>query len=162
MAQNDLYFDAVLKPNRSLGPRGFVVLMAAICAISFIAGVVFFLAGAWPVVGFLGLDVALIYVAFNINYRRASVQETLRLTRESLLVERINHWGEAKSWRFAPAWLQVVTEGLARPGAGLVLRSHGQRLEIGRFLTADERRDLAGALRAALREATAPCAPAPV
>jgi len=77
-------------------------------------------------------------------------------------VERVNHWGEVKSWRFAPAWLQVAVEEPARPGGGLVLRSHGQSLKIGSFLTLDERRDLAGALRSALRAATAPCTPAPV
>ena len=158
MAQDDVFFDAVLMPNRSLGPRGFLILMGAICAVSFIAGLVFFLAGAWPVVGFLGLDVVLIYVAFKINYRRASIVENLRLTREHLTVERVNHWGETRTWRFSPAWLQI---GLEDPGRrrGLVLRSHGRSLEIGRFLTAEERLDLAGALRAALARACAPCTP---
>ncbi len=151
-------FDAELTPHRSLSPRGFVILMSAVCAISFAAGLAFYLAGAWPVVGFLGLDVALIYIAFRINYRRASIQESLRLTRARLTVERVNHWGETKTWHFAPAWLQVAVAG-PRPGRGLVLRSHGRALEIGRFLTLEERQDLAGALRRALARACASCAP---
>lgn len=159
MAQDDVFFDAVLMPNRSLGPRGFLILMGAVCAVSFIAGLVFFLVGAWPVVGFLGLDVVLIFVAFKINYRRASIVENLRLTREHLTVERVNHWGERRTWRFSPAWLQIGVEDDSRRGRGLVLRSHGRSLEIGRFLTAEERLDLAGALRAALAQACAPCAP---
>ncbi len=162
MSDDPVLFDAVLTPNRSLGPRGFVILMAAVCTVSFAAGFAFFLAGAWPVMGFFGLDVAIIYLAFRINYRRASVHENLCLTREALTIERVNHWGEAKTWHFAPAWLQVRMVEPARPGRGLVLRSHGQDLEIGRFLTLEERRDLAGALRQALARACASCAPSPV
>jgi len=159
MPQDDLIFDAVLTPNRSLSPRGFIILMCVVGAISFIAGLVFYLAGAWPVVGFLGLDVLLIYVAFRINYRRASIRENLRLTRDHLTVERVNHWGEMKSWSFTPAWLQVFIDEQRPRGGGLVLRSHGRSLAIGRFLTREEQADLADALRQALARAAAPCRP---
>ena len=159
MVQDDVFFDAVLTPNRSLGPRGFVILMSAICGVSFVAGFVFFLVGAWPVVGFLGLDVVLIYAAFRINYRRASMRENLHLTRDNLTVERVNHWGESQTWRFTPAWLQVGVEKPAPRGGGLILRSHGESLAIARFLTWDEQKDLAEALRQALARASAPCRP---
>ena len=43
--------------------------MVAIGAVSFVAGVVFLLMGAWPVFGFFGLDVLLLYWAFRLNYR---------------------------------------------------------------------------------------------
>src|SRR5665809_45740 len=56
------YFSAVLTPNRALSPQGFMVLMAAICVVSFATGLMFFLMGAWPVIGFMGLDVLLIYI----------------------------------------------------------------------------------------------------
>ena len=99
----EILFDAVLSPHRSLSPRGFALLMAAICAFSFAAGLGFFLAGAWPVVGFLGVDVALVYFAFRVNYRRARMYETLRLTHDGLVVERIDHWGGKSTWRFRPS-----------------------------------------------------------
>lgn len=159
MTRDDVFFDAVLTPNQSLGPRGFVILMCAVGAVSFLAGLAFFLAGAWPVVGFLGLDVVLIYAAFRINYRRASVRENLCLTRDNLTVEQVNHWGESQTWRFTPAWLQVWVERPAPRGGGLILRSHGQSLAIGGFLTWDEQEDLAEALRQALARARAPCRP---
>ncbi len=159
MPRSDLLFDAILTSNRSLGSRGFAILMAAVCGVSFFAGLAFFLAGAWPIAGFFGLNAALIYLAFRVNFRRASMHENLRLTRESLTVERVNHWGEAMTWRFAPAWLQVRMAAPARPERGLVLRSHGQDLEIGHFLTTEERLSLAEALHRALSRARAPCAP---
>jgi len=146
-------FDAVLTPHRSLSPRGFLVLMAVICAISFTAGLFFYLAGAWPVVGFLGLDVLLIYVAFHINYRQARMYETLHLTSKALTVRRVDPWGAETRWRFEPTWLQVLIDEPPGHGSPLTLRSHGKSLAIGGFLTAEERLDLANALRAALGEA---------
>lgn len=143
-------FDALVTPHRSLGPRGFLILMAAVVAVSFGAGLFFFLAGAWPVVGFLGLDVLLIYLAFRANYRAARMYETLRLTGESLEVERVNHWGERQSWRFQPAWLRVDIQDPPESGSPLTLTSHGRRLEIARFLSPEERLELARALRRAL------------
>lgn len=161
----DLLFDALLLPHRSLSPRGFLLLMALVGATSFCAGLVCFLIGAWPVVGFLGLEVALIYGAFRLNYRQARLYETVRLTRRDLTVERIGQRGDVSTWRFQPAWLQVQMDDPPRPTSQLVLRSHGRSLPIGRFLTAQERSDLAAALRAALtraRTACRPCAPAPL
>ena len=153
---NELLFDALLTPHRSLGPRGFVILMAGVCMISFIAGLAFYLAGAWPVVGFMGLDVALIYLAFRINYRRATMYETLRLTRAGLTVERVNHWGARATWTFQPAWLQVLMDDPPAHDSQLTLRSHGRSLAIGAFLTPEERLDLAKALRDALNQARGP------
>ncbi len=154
-----LYFDARLTPHRSLSQRGFLVLMIAVCAVSFAAGLAFYLAGAWPVVGFLGLDVALIYIAFRISYRRARAYETLRLSRNNLLVEHVNHWGEKRTWRFQPYWLQVLLEEEAAGDSRLVLRSHGQSLEIAVFLPPAERSQLARTLRAALAQVRTACAP---
>src|SRR3546814_1874361 len=68
-------FDVELRPHRSLSPRGFLLLMALICAISFTGGLFFYLMGAWPVIGFMGADVLLIYLAFRINYRSGHLVE---------------------------------------------------------------------------------------
>ena len=150
-----LLFDACLRPHRSLGPQGFVILMTAICAISFVGGLVFFLAGAWPVVGFLGADVLLIFIAFKINYRRARMYETLRLDKEELRVERVQQDGTSREWRFQPFWLQVRMDDPPHHDSQLTLCSHGRSLTVGAFLSPEERVDLARALRLALAEARA-------
>ena len=149
----EVVFDVRLTPHRSLSPRGFVILTAAVGTVGFLAGLGFFLIGAWPVVGFLGLDVALIYLAFRMNYRHGRMYETLRLTRGDLMVERVNPWGERKSWRFQPSWLQVLIDDPPQHDSTLTLRSHGRSLAIGGFLAPTERLDLANALRGALEEA---------
>lgn len=156
-----LYFDARLSPHCSLSQRGFVVLMTGVCLISFAAGLAFILLGAWPVVGFFGLDVALIYIAFRVNYRRARTYETLRLSRHDLVVDQVTPRGGTRTWRFQPYWLQVRMSEPADPECRLVLRSHGRSVEIGGFLAPAERADLAHALRAALARARAAGAPCP-
>jgi uncharacterized membrane protein len=143
-------FDAVLHPNASLSPRGFFLLMAVVGLVSFCAGISFVIAGAWPVFGFFGIDIVLVYLAFKLNYRDARRYETIRLTDSTLVVERFNPSGRRERWRFQPYWLKVDVENDPVPGSTVTLRSHGRNVEIGSFLSPEERLDFANALRAEL------------
>jgi uncharacterized membrane protein len=149
-------FDAILYPHRSLGQTGFLLVMAALCAGSFAIGLAFFLLGAWPVVGFLGLDVLLVYVAFRLNYRAGRAYETLRLTPERLEVTQVDPGGRGRRTSFQPYWLAVDMDDPPRRSSRLTLRSHGRQLEIARFLTPPEKLDLAHALRQALERTRRP------
>ena len=84
------YMDAALAPNRSLPNIGFVALMGTLVAASFFAGIAFVSMGAWPVIGFFGLDVLLVYLAFRANYRGARLYETVRLTEDAVEVRRVS------------------------------------------------------------------------
>src|SRR5215212_8138751 len=86
-------FSALLTPHRSLSRNGFLVLMTFVIAISFAAGLVFLLMGAWPVFGFFGLDILVIYWAFRINFRHARASEEITVTPSELLVRRTSHRG---------------------------------------------------------------------
>src|SRR4051812_2258054 len=103
--QEDTRFSALLTPHRSLEPKGFMVLMGAVCLVSFGTGLLFYMLGAWPVIGFMGLDVALIYIAFRLNYRAARLYETVDLTRDALTVTRVEPSGKAHVWSFNPYWV---------------------------------------------------------
>ena len=143
-------FDVVLRPHRSLSPLGFLILMLIISSICFTAGLFFLLLGAWPVMGFFGLDVLAIYIAFRLNYRTGRAIETLQLSDSELLITRINPSGTKHRWAFHPYWLQVHMDNPPEPSSKLTLSSHGQSLTIGSFLTPDERAEVATALRKAL------------
>lgn len=143
-------FDAVLHPHRSLGPRGFMLLMGAFGVLSFISGVVFVSIGAWPVFGFFGLDVLLVYIAFKASYKSGRLTETVRLTDSALEVREIDPTGRERSWSFQPYWLRVEMDDPPEHHSQLTLRSHGRGLVIGTFLAPEERLDLANALRDAL------------
>lgn len=149
-------FQAALYPNRSLSDTGFLVLMGLVVLVSTLVGVGFALVGAWPISGFLGLDVLLLYLAFRWNRRDASRADFIRLDENGLAVRRIMPNGETKEWHFETAWVQVVAERKR-----LLLRSHGKELVIGAYLTAPERQGLAEALEDAIRKqrTTLPTAP---
>lgn len=149
-------FRAVLAPHRSLGPKGFMVLMTAICIVSFGTGLLFYLLGAWPVIGFMGLDVLLIYVAFKLNFRALRLYETVDLRKDALTVTRVPPSGKAQSWSFNPYWVRLSLEPRLGRSSELSIASHGQRLVFASFLTDGERKDFASALSRALTAAKSP------
>lgn len=146
-------FRVVLTPHRSLGPTGFVVLMTALSAASFLTGIIFYLAGAWPVFGFFGLDVALVYLAFRLNYRSGRLYETLELTPLRLTWSRVHPSGRREHFNCNPYWARVSLRQQADGRTDLRIISKGQEQTFGRFLTDAERCDLAQALSGALLEA---------
>jgi uncharacterized membrane protein len=149
-ADADIFFERVLLPHRSLPPRGFRLMMLLLGLVSLAVGIGFVSIGAWPVCGFFGLDVAALYLAFRISYRRARQREVLRLAGDDFTVERIGIYGERRLWRFQPFWLRVVLEERSDASNRLVIGSHGRSLVIGDFLPPATRRELAATLRSAL------------
>lgn len=146
-------FNAILTPHRSLSPFGFVVLMSLISLVSFVVGLYFLLLGAWPIMGFFGLDVLLIYIAFRLNYRSGREYETVDLSPDLLKLTRVDPAGRAKTYDFNPYWVRV---GLTEEHDGrniMWLASHGRELVFGRFLSDEERREFAEALGLALANA---------
>lgn len=139
-----------LVSHRSLGRTGFYVLMIAVIAINVVVGSAFYAVGAWPVLGFCGLDVALLYWAFTINYRAGRLSETLELTPALLTLTRIHPSGSREQFEFNPYWVRVRLAEERDGRNELRLASHGQEFYFARFLSDDERRDFAESLSGAL------------
>jgi len=147
-------FSAVLTPHRSLSRKGFLILMLVLGGISFATGIVFLLAGAWPVFGFCGLDVLLVYLAFRVSYRRAKAYEQVTVTPSELTVRKVSHYGRISEWTLNPLWVRLDRVVHAEFGIErLFLVSHGRRLAIAGFLGPEEKASFALALSAALGEA---------
>jgi len=143
-------FRAVLTPNRSLSRSGFLVLMALLGLVSFVAGVVFAVIGAWPVFGFFGLDLALVYGAFQLNYRSGRAFEVVELTRDVLRLTRVDARGRPQAREVNPYWARVVLREWPDGRAELKIATHGRELAFGHVLNHDERREFAGVLSAEL------------
>src|ERR1700750_1678022 len=131
-------FSAIITPHRSLSGKGFLAVMALVGGFSFIGGMFFFLLGAWPVVGFLGLDVGLVYWAFRANYRAAAAFEEVTVTPSELRLRRVSHRGEVAEWTLNPLWTKLDRETNEEFGLlKLFLVSRRRRLGGAGFLWAE-------------------------
>jgi uncharacterized membrane protein len=147
-------FSAVLTPHRSLSPTGFLIFMLVLGGLSFVSGMVFLMHGAWPIFGFFGLDVLLVYWAFRINYRGARAYEVVTVTASELKLRKVSHHGRVSEWTLNPLWVRLDRDEHAEFGIErLYLVSRGRRLPIAGFLGPDEKASFAHALSAALGEA---------
>lgn len=153
-AEGAAIFAVRLFPHRSFTPAAARRLVVAVALASALFSLPFFLIGAWPIVGFLGLDALLLGLAFRISFRAARAYEDYRLTYLELEFARVSARGARREWRFNPAWV-TLERGQAAPRAAerLALRSRGRQVEIAAFLGPDEKGAFAGDLGRALGEA---------
>lgn len=139
-------YGIVLWPHRSLTPRGFKILMLVLAGLMFTIGLGFFLVGAWPVIGFLGLEIFVVWLAFRMNYRAARKRETLHADARTFRIERTSADGDTKVEELATPWLQARLEHDPERAhtetEKLVVRSHGRETEIGAFLHQAEKKQL--------------------
>jgi uncharacterized membrane protein len=152
-ASAELQFRAVLTPHRSLTPTGFLILMLGLSAISFVTGVVFLTMGAWPVTGFFGLDLLLVYVAFKLSYRSGRLCEIVELTPAKFSLTRVHPSGRREQFDCNPYWARVNLQERPDGRTDLKVTSQGRELALGRFLTEAERQDFARVLKGVLLEA---------
>ena len=144
-------FSVTLYPHRSLSGFGLKIVLGAVIASNAIVAVFFWALHAWPVFGFLGLDVVLVIVAFTLNNRAANRSEQIIFEGEEVTVIRSGHAG-ARMRSFNRRWLRIELEyDQDRELIGrLFLKSHGKKYEVASFLGAEERQELARRLQGAL------------
>ena len=148
-----VHFATSLVPHRSLSPQGFRWLIWAAVAANLAIGLPMLVFGAWPVLGFMGLDIWLLWFLFKRSYLDARRSETLVLTDRELIIDRVAPDGEREQHRLDAYWLRVELSGEAER---LVVASRGNRAVIGRFLSPPERERVADQLEAALGAMRAP------
>lgn len=152
--ETTVVFSAVLRPHRSASRRAVRWLGGIVLAVSLVPATAMLAAGAWPVVPFLGVEIALLYALLAWNLKAGNECEAINLTRRALTVRRVDPWGRAIDVSFPPNWLQVNIDAAGGPDNRLELRVHGRSLTIARFLQPHERLALAATLRRELSRLT--------
>ncbi|MBR0844486.1 DUF2244 domain-containing protein [Bradyrhizobium liaoningense] len=147
-------FSALLTPHRSLNRTGFLAVMLFLSVVSFVTGLAFLMMGAWPVFGFFGLDVLVIWWAFKANFRSARATEEIVVTPSELRVRRVGHRGQVSEWVFNPLWVRLDQEVDEDYGIEhLYLISRGRQIQIAGFLGPEEKASFYKALVEALNAA---------
>ena len=138
-----------LWPYRSLSLRGFQILIAVLASLMTVIGLGFYLLGAWPVIGFLGLEILVVWYAFKWNYRSGQLVETVAITPQQVDVTRTDWRGRETTVRLSGAWIKAELDVKEKRRERLYLRQHAHKLEIGAFMPPSEKLSLANALNAA-------------
>lgn len=147
-------FEALLTPYRSLGPKGFAVTMALFGAVCFGAGLGFAAQGAWPVFGFLGLDVLLLFFAFKLSYQAGKAREEISVSRTDLSIRKISPRGRVREAHHVPSWTKFRVARMEEIGiTRMDVASRGRVTEVGAFLNLDDRESFAKAFNEALNQA---------
>lgn len=147
-------FSARLTPYRSLRPTGFRVLMGALISCWLFVCILFWSIGAWPVIGFFGLDVLLVYLAFRWNFHAANAREEISVSRSALHIRKYEPSGKLVVHEFHPFWARFKIA--RKPEFGITsmhVESRQDRVLIGGFLNPDDRESFANAFGEALIKA---------
>jgi uncharacterized membrane protein len=151
-ASNSKAWQATLTPHRSLTRQGFLTVMLLVVAVNLVVGGLFMAIGAWPVAGFAGVDVLIIWLAFRANFADARQMERISITEHELILDRLRIDKHEEQQRFVRRWVRVeLEEDRDRELIGrLLIVSGATRVSIGDFLAPEERKTLASALKCAL------------
>jgi uncharacterized membrane protein len=138
----------VVRPNRSLGKGGTLLVFAGICLIACLVAIRFWLLGAWVVLPITALELVFLGIAFLVVERKTRFCETIELTEQAVSVVQ-RDWKSEREWCYPTYWVQVIfrEDPSGWYPSHLYLRSHGDTLEIGACLNDSERSQLSQDLK---------------
>ena len=144
-------FAAELFPYRSLGRKGFKVLLGVSGTICFMYGMFFIVTGAWPIGFFFGLDFLLLYGAFWLSYRSGRVREEVTVSRTDVSIRKFSPSGRMIEHHFNPFWTRFLVRRHQEIGIlSMHIFGEGKRTDVGSFLNPDDRESFAKAFKRAL------------
>ncbi len=139
-------FKVTFKPNSALSVASKKKVIVLLTVIPCVIGIAFFFLGAWPILPFVGLEIAaLVYAFYYINKHEADY-ESIIIEGDRLVIERC--LGEQVSQHVInPYWVRIVQHELPNGALHLYLQSHGKEVEVGHYLTRKQRELLAKQLK---------------
>ncbi|WP_337267307.1 DUF2244 domain-containing protein [Oryzifoliimicrobium ureilyticus] len=144
-------FSAELYSHRSLGRRGFRILLALTGLVCALQVLFFFITGAWPIGFFCGLDFLLLYIAFRANYRSARMREEVTISTTDVAIRKIAPSGRISEHHYNPFWTRFQVRRHQELGIlSMHVSGEGRRTEIGAFLNPEDRESFANAFQGAL------------
>ena len=155
--------ELTLWPHRSLSQTGLRVVLA-LAAIGLAIPVLPFLGSpiGWALLPFCALPVFALWLFIRRNNRDGRLTETLRLWQNEIRVERRHPQGKLQSWQANPYWVKIRLSDDGPVENYLTLEGNGRVIELGTFLSPEERADLFDDLNRALNalDINAPSPPA--
>ena len=149
----DIILNIVLSPNRSLTKSTFFFIIILLLTISITLGIFFFTIGAWPVIGFFGLDIAIFSLIFYLHNKSLNISERIILTKNEMIIEKEKLFRKNLIVKFAPPnWINVTLKKSIYNKTRLIIHSHGSAIFVGDFLTKIEKINLANSIRSEINK----------
>ena len=149
---DDIVFEALLSPSvttRLSVVRWILVLFGGTCAL---VGIIFTALGAQPVLGFMGIEIVLLYVVYRYCVRSSRMMEQLILSGRNAMFHRIDRNGNISITSFETHWLHVDIRQTDDKSSRLILVSKGRVQEVGVFLAPTEKIKLFDTLKKVLKD----------
>jgi uncharacterized membrane protein len=141
-----------LWPHRSLPRAGFVWFIgitAALIALPMLA--VTGSPALWVILPFAAIAVAGVWFALKRSYRDGQVLEDMTLTPSMVTLTRHGPHGQRQAWEAHSRWVRVILHPTGGPVPNyLTLQGGPREVELGAFLSEDERIALRAEVQAAL------------
>ncbi len=148
-----IQYSRVLRPHRSSSNRALKIITAFILFLFGPTSLMFLLAGAWPVFGIMGLEIAGLIFALWFNHKLGNAFEAITISPREFRISKVDHWGKRTHWSFQPQWMKVRFD---QPSKQLIAGVRGKHVIIGKFLTEEEREALADTLWAEVQRVQLP------
>ena len=149
----------IIRPNRSMTWEQTKAVYFCIASYSLAIAGAFAVMGFWPVLPFAGAEIAVLGIAFYVNALAGTSVQVVTVGEDIVKVEK-ERPGPRCEWNFHRAWARVDVDWSSGAGASrLVVRSHGNEVVLGEFLTEAERALLAATLVDVLRDGNPSGAP---
>ena len=146
-AISSVHCSITARPNCSLTPKQTLLVFCIICLVTFLLALGFVIIGAWPILLFSSMELLAIGYCFYHTLRHASDYERLTIDDDKVVVET-HEPGHDQRFELSGYWSRVVLDCLPNGYCRhLILRSHGREIEFGRYISSEERLDLARLLK---------------
>ena len=138
----------VLRPNNSLTWKLNLVLLLVVAGVSLSIALSFLIAGAWVILPFSLVELILLALCIHYVAKQCARQEVITISEYEVVVEM----GIRKPTKKA-CFQRIWSKFFVRPGKRaqdpekVVIRSHGDELELGEFLNKEDKADLIKILR---------------
>ena len=134
-------FQIILSPNRSLTGKYRWIFIGSIATICLSIATIFFILGATLILPFAGLEVAILSIAFYLNFKWSSQKEVIYINPQEVRIEKGNNKLEF-SWKEFRTFTSFVVSKEDKDNIQLGFRSKGQTIHVGSFLNFDEKKEL--------------------
>tara|TARA_R110002110_G_scaffold146179_2_gene335975 strand:+ start:380 stop:862 length:483 start_codon:yes stop_codon:yes gene_type:complete len=138
----------ILSPNASWSWQANLYLLYTLMAISLTVGIGFALKGAWMILPYSILEIAVLAMCLYVCVQKCNRQEVITVREHEVTIER-GIKRPSETWNYHRLWAKFLVKPAKHPWDGQIvsISSHGKELELGSFLNRTDKLELIANLK---------------